>query len=43
VLDGCVVGDGARIGADNEIGRGSRVWLDVTLVDKAIRLSSDQS
>ena len=43
VLDGCVAGDGARIGADNELCRGSRIWVDVTLVDKAVRLSSDQS
>jgi mannose-1-phosphate guanylyltransferase len=42
VLDGCVVGDGAAIGTDNELGRGTRVWVGVTLPDKAVRLSSDE-
>ncbi len=43
IVDGCVIGDGARVGADNELARGSRVWTDVTIPDRSIRLSSDQS
>ena len=43
IVDGCVIGGGARVGADNELARGSRVWTNVTIPDRSIRLSSDQS
>ncbi len=41
VLDGVVVGHGASIGADCELPPGARVWADVVLPDKAVRLSPD--
>lgn len=37
-----VVGDGARVGADNELGAGVRVWCDAVLSDGALRFSSDR-
>jgi mannose-1-phosphate guanylyltransferase len=43
VVDGCVIGDGTQVGADNELARGSRIWPDVEIPDRSIRLSSDQS
>ncbi|MEV0442223.1 NDP-sugar synthase [Streptomyces spectabilis] len=42
VLTGAVVGDGARIGADNELRDGVRVWCEATLPAGAVRFSSDQ-
>ncbi|WP_030672699.1 nucleotidyltransferase family protein [Streptomyces sp. NRRL B-1347] len=42
VLTGAVVGDGARIGADNELRDGVRVWCEATLPPGAVRFSSDQ-
>ena len=41
-LDGVVVGDGARIGASNELTNGARVWPDSVIADASIRFSSDQ-
>jgi len=41
VLRGAVVGDHARVGADCELGPGTRVWVDVVLPDRSVRLSSD--
>ncbi len=41
VLRGVVVGERAHVGSDCELAPGSRVWADVTLPDKAVRLSSD--
>jgi mannose-1-phosphate guanylyltransferase len=46
VDDGCVatdavVGDGAHVGARNELLAGARVWTGVTLPDCAVRFSSD--
>jgi mannose-1-phosphate guanylyltransferase len=40
-VEDAVVGDGAVVGADNELVGGARVWVDVTLPDKSIRVSSD--
>jgi mannose-1-phosphate guanylyltransferase len=39
-LQDAVVGDGSIVGADNEI-VDSRVWADVVLPDKSVRVSSD--
>jgi mannose-1-phosphate guanylyltransferase len=44
--DGCVVtdaviGDGAAIGARNELLNGARIWPGVVLPDLAVRFSSD--
>jgi mannose-1-phosphate guanylyltransferase len=41
VLAGVVVGDGARVGADCELPDGMRVWTDVVLPDRGVRMSSD--
>lgn len=41
VVDGGVVGDGAAVGADCELPRGARVWVDAVLGDKAVRMSAD--
>ncbi len=43
VLHGCVIGDGALVGPDNELGNGVRVWSDVALPAKSVRLSSDET
>jgi mannose-1-phosphate guanylyltransferase len=43
VLDGVMVGDRARIGADNELLSGARVWADARLPDRSLRFSSDES
>ncbi|HTY71985.1 MAG TPA: NDP-sugar synthase [Actinomycetes bacterium] len=40
-LEDAVVGDGAFVGADCELVAGARVWADVHLPDKAVRVSSD--
>lgn len=42
VLSGVVVGDGARVGADNELREGARVWCDANLPAASIRFSSDE-
>ncbi|GGZ63631.1 GDP-mannose pyrophosphorylase [Streptomyces inusitatus] len=42
ILDDTVIGDGAHIGADNELRSGLRVWCDTTLPPGAVRFSSDQ-
>ena len=42
VVNDAVVGDGARVGSDCELPPGCRVWVDVVLPDKAIRLASDE-
>ncbi|MEU4213571.1 NDP-sugar synthase [Streptomyces sp. NPDC026206] len=42
VLDGAVIGDNARIGPDNELGPGARVWCNALIPQGAIRFSSDQ-
>jgi mannose-1-phosphate guanylyltransferase len=42
VLDGVMVGDRARVGEDNELLAGARVWADVALPDRAVRFSSDE-
>ena len=39
-VEDAVVGDGSIVGADNEI-VASRVWADVVLPDKSVRVSSD--
>jgi mannose-1-phosphate guanylyltransferase len=39
-VEDAVIGDGSIVGADNEI-LGSRVWADVVLPDKSVRVSSD--
>ncbi|CAM5387507.1 MULTISPECIES: mannose-1-phosphate guanylyltransferase [Streptomyces] len=42
VLTGAVIGDGARVGADNELRDGIRIWCGSTLPDASVRFSSDQ-
>ncbi|MEU4920361.1 NDP-sugar synthase [Streptomyces parvus] len=42
VLAGAVIGDGARVGADNELRDGIRIWCGSTLPDASVRFSSDQ-
>jgi mannose-1-phosphate guanylyltransferase len=42
VLEGVVVGDGAVVGADNELRSGVRIWCDAVIPDGAVRFSSDQ-
>ncbi|MDX2700618.1 mannose-1-phosphate guanylyltransferase [Streptomyces ipomoeae] len=42
ILTGTVVGDGAIIGADNELRSGVRVWCDARIPTGALRFSSDQ-
>ena len=42
ILTGAVVGDGAIIGADNELRDGVRVWCDAQIPAGALRFSSDQ-
>ncbi|WP_367539729.1 NDP-sugar synthase [Streptomyces globisporus] len=42
VLAGAVVGDGAQVGADNELRDGIRIWCGATLPDGSVRFSSDQ-
>ncbi|MFE7841955.1 sugar phosphate nucleotidyltransferase [Streptomyces sp. NPDC057474] len=42
ILTGTVVGDGAIIGADNELRAGVRVWCDAQIPTGALRFSSDQ-
>ncbi|MFI7896425.1 sugar phosphate nucleotidyltransferase [Streptomyces sp. CACIS-1.16CA] len=42
VLAAAVVGDGARVGADNELRDGIRIWCGSTLPDASVRFSSDQ-
>jgi mannose-1-phosphate guanylyltransferase len=41
VLDQAMVGDGAYIGAGNELARGIRVWPNVRLEPTSVRFSSD--
>ncbi|QEU93957.1 nucleotidyltransferase family protein [Streptomyces kanamyceticus] len=41
-LSGVVIGDGAQVGADNELRAGARVWCDAVLPSGAVRFSSDQ-
>lgn len=41
VLDTVVVGDHARVGPDNELLHGMRIWCDVELGPGAVRFSSD--
>ncbi|MBM7171830.1 NDP-sugar synthase [Streptomyces sp. G44] len=41
-LSGAVLGDGASVGADNELRDGVRVWCGATLPAGAVRFSSDQ-
>ncbi|MGW0533641.1 sugar phosphate nucleotidyltransferase [Streptomyces sp. NPDC003032] len=41
-LTGAVIGDGADVGADNELFQGVRVWCGATLPPGAVRFSSDQ-
>jgi mannose-1-phosphate guanylyltransferase len=42
VLTGTVIGDGAIIGADNELLDGMRIWCDARIPAGAVRFSSDQ-
>ncbi|MFF7495426.1 mannose-1-phosphate guanylyltransferase [Streptomyces rubiginosohelvolus] len=42
VLAGAVIGDGAQVGADNELRDGIRIWCGATLPDGSVRFSSDQ-
>ena len=42
VLDGAVIGDGAHVGADNELRDGIRIWCDARIPDAAVRFSADQ-
>ncbi|GAA3115233.1 NDP-sugar synthase [Streptomyces rectiviolaceus] len=42
VLAGAVIGDGADVGADNELRDGVRVWCGARLPAGAVRFSSDQ-
>ncbi len=42
VLTGTVIGDGAVVGADNELLTGARVWCDAHIPSGALRFSSDQ-
>ncbi|WP_327670609.1 MULTISPECIES: NDP-sugar synthase [unclassified Streptomyces] len=41
-LKDAVIGDGAHVGADNELQSGARIWCDTTLPPASIRFSSDQ-
>ncbi|WP_030422607.1 NDP-sugar synthase [Streptomyces sp. SCSIO 75703] len=41
VLTDTVVGDGAVVGADNELRSGARVWCDVRIPAGSVRFSSD--
>lgn len=41
-LTGAVVGDGAHVGADNELRDGVRVWCEARLPAGSVRFSSDQ-
>lgn len=42
VLAGAVIGDGAEVGADNELRYGVRVWCGARVPAGAVRFSSDQ-
>ncbi|WP_367042566.1 NDP-sugar synthase [Streptomyces sp. Je 1-332] len=42
VLAGAVIGDGADVGADNELREGVRVWCGAGLPAGSVRFSSDQ-
>lgn len=42
VLAGAVIGDGADVGADNELRDGVRVWCGAQLPSGSVRFSSDQ-
>ncbi len=42
MLSGAVIGDGAVIGAHNELREGVRVWCDARIPAGAVRFSSDQ-
>ncbi|MFJ7149720.1 sugar phosphate nucleotidyltransferase [Streptomyces sp. NPDC100445] len=42
VLTGTVVGDGAVVGADNELREGARVWCDARIPPAALRFSPDR-
>ncbi|MEV0528185.1 NDP-sugar synthase [Streptomyces sp. NPDC050439] len=42
VLAGAVIGDGADVGADNELRDGVRVWCGAVLPAGSVRFSSDQ-
>lgn len=42
VLAGAVIGDGAEVGADNELRDGVRVWCGARVPSGAVRFSSDQ-
>ncbi|MEU6226129.1 NDP-sugar synthase [Streptomyces sp. NPDC047042] len=42
ILTGTVVGDGAIIGADNELREGVRVWCDARIPPGALRFSPDE-
>ncbi|MFZ3557932.1 MULTISPECIES: sugar phosphate nucleotidyltransferase [unclassified Streptomyces] len=41
-LKDAVIGDGAHVGADNELQSGARVWCNATLPPASIRFTSDQ-
>lgn len=41
VVEGAVIGDDAVLGADNELPRGARIWVDIALADRAVRMSPD--
>ena len=41
-LAGAVIGDGATVGADNELRDGVRIWCGAVLPDASVRFSSDQ-
>ena len=42
-MKSAVIGDGARLGAGNELLGGARVFPGVELADCAVRFSSDRS
>ncbi|WP_306323757.1 MULTISPECIES: NDP-sugar synthase [unclassified Streptomyces] len=41
-VTGAVIGDGAHVGADNELQSGIRIWCNATLPPASVRFSSDQ-
>ena len=42
MLDDAVIGDGARVGEDNELRAGVRVWCNATIEPGTVRFSSDR-
>ncbi|GAA3231926.1 hypothetical protein GCM10020256_46930 [Streptomyces thermocoprophilus] len=42
VLSGTVIGDGAVVGADNELREGARIWCDAHIPAGAVRFSPDE-